>query len=753
MKKVFLLVLVSFCWLLGATLINVPADYETIQAGINAATEGDSVLVAAGIYYENIDWPAVNGIKLIGESEENCIIDGDSFVSVIRFETELGGIIDTTTVIKHFTIQNGWDNFGGGIFLWFSSPSLENVTIIDNFALFFGGGVYCDNSNPNLENVTLTNNSASYNGGGIYCEVSNPNLINVTITNNLTLNSGGGISCCNSSLNLVNIIIDSNSADGYGGGIYCYNSNLSLENVAISSNSADYCGGGIYCDDESNLSFSADNRCNIYANNVQNRESGTDIYSSSFIEVIVDTFTVINPTAYHASPLDNFTFDILNAVINEQIDADLYVSPDGDNDNDGLTVQTPLKTIQHANSIILADSNNPRTIYLANGVYSPSTNGEFFPVDVIDYVSLVGESEAGVVLDAEGVNRVMNCFGVNNATLNNLTLTCGSADYRGGGLYFFESNPSLENVTISDNSAAEFGGGIYCKVSNPNLTNVTISNNLAGYCGGGIYCDVSNPNLTNVTISSNLAGYCGGGIYCDNNSNPSLLNVTISNNSASDDGGGIYCCDSSEPSLENCILWDNLPQEIVFADYFDDNSVAISYSDIQGGEAGIVTNNNGTVYWLSGNIDTDPLFVDAEGGDYHFLAGSPCIDAGNPTSPFDPDGTIADMGAFYYHQDVGINDNELPLHNYQLINFPNPFNGETTISFSLTTNLHEKARIEIFNIKGQKVKTFDVITNGAAGSVIWNGRDETNKPVSSGIYFYKLVAGENTVTQKMLLLK
>jgi flagellar hook assembly protein FlgD len=99
-------------------------------------------------------------------------------------------------------------------------------------------------------------------------------------------------------------------------------------------------------------------------------------------------------------------------------------------------------------------------------------------------------------------------------------------------------------------------------------------------------------------------------------------------------------------------------------------------------------------------------------------------------------------------------ENILPVkNNYNLTNYPNPFNGETTISFSLTTNLHEKARIEIFNIKGQKVKTFDVITNGAAGSVIWNGRDETNKPVSSGIYFYKLVAGENTVTQKMLLLK
>jgi len=94
-----------------------------------------------------------------------------------------------------------------------------------------------------------------------------------------------------------------------------------------------------------------------------------------------------------------------------------------------------------------------------------------------------------------------------------------------------------------------------------------------------------------------------------------------------------------------------------------------------------------------------------------------------------------------------------PVNIVEHSNHPNPFNPTTTINFSLSTEHVKDAKIEIYNVKGQKVKTFDVITNGAAGSVIWNGRDETNKPVSSGIYFYKLVAGENTVTQKMLLLK
>ena len=67
-------------------------------------------------------------------------------------------------------------------------------------------------------------------------------------------------------------------------------------------------------------------------------------------------------------------------------------------------------------------------------------------------------------------------------------------------------------------------------------------------------------------------------------------------------------------------------------------SLTVTYSDIQGGYTG------------TGNIDSDPLFVDAANGDYYLQPASPCIDAGDPTSPFDPDGTIADMGAYYYHQ-------------------------------------------------------------------------------------------------------
>ena len=107
-----------------------------------------------------------------------------------------------------------------------------------------------------------------------------------------------------------------------------------------------------------------------------------------------------------------------------------------------------------------------------------------------------------------------------------------------------------------------------------------------------------------------------------------------------------------------------------------------------------------------------------------------------------------------YSGSVGNEDNNVPsncvmkLHN----NYPNPFNPSTTISFDLPRETD--VEITVYNIKGQKVK---VLTNDhfekGTHSVIWNGKDNSNKSVASGIYFYKLSAGNETKVNKMLLLK
>ena len=89
-----------------------------------------------------------------------------------------------------------------------------------------------------------------------------------------------------------------------------------------------------------------------------------------------------------------------------------------------------------------------------------------------------------------------------------------------------------------------------------------------------------------------------------------------------------------------------------------------------------------------------------------------------------------------------------------LKNFPNPFNPSTTISFELIETA-ALAEITIFNIKGQKIKTFKIYDPviGSVQTVTWNGRDEQNKKVSSGVYFYTLQINGQHKVKKMLMLK
>ncbi len=103
---------------------------------------------------------------------------------------------------------------------------------------------------------------------------------------------------------------------------------------------------------------------------------------------------------------------------------------------------------------------------------------------------------------------------------------------------------------------------------------------------------------------------------------------------------------------------------------------------------------------------------------------------------------------------IGTNENEIVQPGFNFYNYPNPFNPSTTISFE-TTNLHENAQIDIYNLKGQKVKSFPLnqFANSPVHKVIWNGTDDNNKPVSSGIYFYKLESGDFQQTKRMILLK
>jgi chitinase len=106
---------------------------------------------------------------------------------------------------------------------------------------------------------------------------------------------------------------------------------------------------------------------------------------------------------------------------------------------------------------------------------------------------------------------------------------------------------------------------------------------------------------------------------------------------------------------------------------------------------------------------------------------------------------------------VPVSEEEIPANEISISHYPNPFNPTTTISFSLPAGSDDETKLIIYNLKGQKMKTFPVLMSGVEGSgiysVVWNGTDDSNNPVSSGVYFYKLNSGNTEVSNKMLLLK
>ena len=247
--KIVMIVLCFVCISqLSATIINIPEDFDSIQEGLNFASEGDTILVAEGIYFENIIWPDIEDIKVIGVSRESTIIDGNFVNRVIDFYNDYN-IIDDDTLLKNFTIRNGFTQYSGaGIYCHNSKPSLINLIITNNESALDGGGIMCCNySHSIIENVIFSNNIASA-GGALSCNfTSNALLINCEVLNNISVDNGGGI-CAGggSNVDVYNGLFYNNSAGAYGGAIITDDKgSIELINCTIVENSASEVGGAI----------------------------------------------------------------------------------------------------------------------------------------------------------------------------------------------------------------------------------------------------------------------------------------------------------------------------------------------------------------------------------------------------------------------------------------------------------------------------------------------------------------------------
>jgi len=248
-----------------------------------------------------------------------------------------------------------------------------------------------------------------------------------------------------------------------------------------------------------------------------------------------------------------------------------------------------------------------------------------------------------------------------NSSLTNCRFIENSAVTRGGGMQNLGSNSPMLNDCSFIGNQAENGGGI-CNYGfdnyrpSPTLTNCVFRSNSADLGGAILNRDNTRPVFTNCTFSGNLAidgaGMYSYATYAHYDTRPKLINCSFFGNSATNHGGGMYS-GNAMGIVTNCIFWGNTVDEIYI---IGTKSPFISYSDIQNWFGG------------PGNINTDPLFIDANGvddivgtedDDLRLLPGSPCIDAGDntaipPSVVSDLDGNariinhIVDMGAYEF---------------------------------------------------------------------------------------------------------
>ena len=771
MKQILRYTFITLSLLLFITKVNATihtvkqdgtGDYTTIQAGINEATTGDTVLVWPGTYFENVDYNS----KSITVASLYLITLDEDYISTTSIDGSMNGscvtIISSTepnTVLCGFTIQygSGYSEYrrGGGIYINDSQLNIDHCYIVNCFARS-GGGVYCKNSFVKLSGSLITKNKALFRTGGILLVLETTFIFDTLDLNSVFLNDG---------------------------------------------------------------------------------QIGCDIGKTQLgppLSIVLDTASVANPDNHFFYSTDNFGYPVndfswqINHGKIEQVNANLYVSPEGDNNYSGLIPDEPLQSIAYALKKILPDTISPKSIYLSDGIYSSSSNNEFFPVIPRSFVSLMGSGQENTIIDAENLYPLLNSFLLTkNITIKDITFKRGIDSHEivggTGGLEFYDNdNVTVQNITITEthgrNRSALNDNLSSIRIDNSHIynnnggnplilgntgqiperkiiTNSIINNNIPGelfddgYGGGvGILSSYSFPGTTyaefiNVLISENIQSFEPGmgnmavcGLSCIQNPKVNVINSTIGNNEVENlvPSAQVVASEGAEINFYNSIIHGTEDYEVFLGDGQSTSYIAtinISNTNVKGGEENIQNwNNIHNFNWLDGNINQDPLWVGAEPNFYALQDSSPCINAGVPMYETGMDypyikeenekfilymlngdtitlpatdlagnprisGGRIDMGAYEFQEDTSVNiqHSAFNFQNFKLSVYPNPFKSNTFISFSTTKEYF--VNLEVINLKGERLRT---IANNRFPSgdyrLVWNGEEDDAYAVVPGTY-------------------
>ena len=545
MRHISLMVIFTIS-ILSATVINVPGDHATIQAGIDASIEGDTVLVAQGNYVENLilEKEIVLASHAIYDDLDSDWFNNDHVAST----RIIGGSPSSSK--KGSCIQVSYGNIQPTIMGFTISQGLGTSVMIDDCGITryerSGGAIMAFQAYPVISHNRFMNNGVSmFDEDNAVQAIQNGGAI--------TLYDDDDVEFDEDRDNSGRTTTDSRDVPD----------TWNVQNNYFENNSS---GNGE----------------NFYAHGY----AGTiDVSGSVFEDIDCDQGTV-NEFVLHSVEDEAVyvTNDISGACLDQNV---FYVNPaSGDDQNSGME-EDPFMSIRHALTMIKKGDDNTTIINLSAGEYSFESNGEIFPIVLPDNVHLIGDERETTILDANanqneeaGVIIIPEC---ENVKVANMTLTNAYAESHGctgGGALLVTANDRedltwdmrannaiLENL-ILENSHAKNGGGLSLfRVDGPTVTDVIVRNNTATMMGGGINVYSSNVSMEDVEIHDNLCygtvyngfndvGH-GGGLFM-NQSWGTYDKMYIHDNTASMNGGGVWSSEGSDWIMTNSTVSDNV---------------------------------------------------------------------------------------------------------------------------------------------------------------------------------------------------